>query len=626
MKKEKTRSIQTLLSTYFLLFSLLLLAITITIISVMQYRSTRDDTIQALQQTSVSIADSVDQQINQMNQISLNAISSSDLMEAFTQYYSDSLSAYERRRQHLHLANALTTAKGFDFAIRQLNVYMPEKGSFGIGEITGDLDQDAPDMEWYQEALDADGRFVVTSKDGYVSLSRMFFNNINVPVGFVEVKKYYNTVFNLAEEPQLGYPVTIAIYDSEGNLLYSASGDGSQSDSRSESSSDGSLSGSDPASFSDTVLSDSHSDSSDDTMSGSHSGNDLFDYYSVSSQGSGSITNTLTGNKEYASFSVSDKNDLVIAVSARQSIFSRQILRSMRWIIPVSLVLLALLLLLSVVVSRRISSPIRHIYHFLADESKDKFQLLEMERTGIREIDKLEDSINENIRSTKAATDTMMTLKEQEVQAQMLALQSQMNPHFLYNSLSTIGEMSQEGLTEQVTRMCDQVTEILRYISSNREQRSTLEEELEICDMYLDCLKMRHGEQLAGTIEVSDDMLDILVPKLCIQLLVENAVRSVTTVAPPWKVDIACRIEDGSWYVTVSDNGPGFDPQVEQELRSQMDRILETGVLPSLKIQGMGILNIFIRLYLLEGIPFIFDLGNREEGGAFVMIGGKLKP
>ena len=102
MKKDKTWSIQTILSTYFLLFSLLLLALTITIICVMQYRATRDDTIQALQQTGVSIADSVDQQINQMNQISLNAISSSDLMEAFEQYYSDTLSAYERRRQHLH--------------------------------------------------------------------------------------------------------------------------------------------------------------------------------------------------------------------------------------------------------------------------------------------------------------------------------------------------------------------------------------------------------------------------------------------------------------------------------------------------------------------------------------------
>ena len=578
MKNGKTRSIQTLLSSYFLLFSLLLLILTISVISIMQYRATRDDTIQALQQTCISVADSVDQQINQMNQVSLNAISSSDLKEAFEQYYSGMLSAYEQRRQHLHLANALTTAKGFDFSIRQLNVYMPSQGGFGIGEINGDLEENAPDLKWHKEALSARGRFVISADQGYVSLSRMFFNNISIPMGFVEVRKYYETVFSLANDPRLSYPVSIIIYDNEGNRLYPSEESG-----------------------------------------------EIFDYYSAASEGSRTLTNTLENRKEYACFSISEKNDLTIAVAAAQSFFLRQIYRSMQWILPVSLILLAILFLISLTLSRRISFPIRHVYHFLSDETKDKFQLLKMEQTGIREIDKLQDSINENIRSTKNATDSLMVLKEQEVQAQMLALQSQMNPHFLYNSLTTIGEMAQEGLTEPVTRMCNQITEIMRYISSNREQRSTLEEELEICDMYLDCLRMRHGDQLTGVIEVSDEMLEIMVPKLCIQLLVENAIRSVTTLAPPWHVSISCRIIDHQWHVTVSDNGPGFAPEVEQNLRSQMDEILKTGTLPSLKIQGMGILNIFIRLYLLEGIPFVFDLGNREEGGAFVTIGGPLR-
>ena len=142
--------------------------------------------------------------------------------------------------------------------------------------------------------------------------------------------------------------------------------------------------------------------------------------------------------------------------------------------------------------------------------------------------------------------------------------------------------------------------------------------------MYLDCIRMRYADQLRTRIDVPDDMLDLQIPKLCIQLLVENAVRSVTTGQPPWEVMVVCETRDGSWYVTVLDNGPGFDPEVDRALRSQMDEILRTGVLPSLKIQGMGILNIFIRLYLLEGIPFIFDMGSRSEGGAFVTIGGRL--
>jgi sensor histidine kinase YesM len=110
-----------------------------------------------------------------------------------------------------------------------------------------------------------------------------------------------------------------------------------------------------------------------------------------------------------------------------------------------------------------------------------------------------------------------------------------------------------------------------------------------------------------------------------VQLLVENAVKAVMTHREPWEIRVKGGRDGDDWHVTVSDNGPGFDPAVDRELRHNMDEILASGVLPSLKIEGMGILNIFIRLYLLDGIPFVFDFGNNEEGGAFVTIGGHVK-
>ena len=69
--------------------------------------------------------------------------------------------------------------------------------------------------------------------------------------------------------------------------------------------------------------------------------------------------------------------------------------------------------------------------------------------------------------------------------------------------------------------------------------------------------------------------------------------------------------------------GPGFDPEVDRHLRSQMDEILKYSRLPSLELDGMGILNIFIRFYLLFGSSFLFQFGNLPEGGAFVIVGGR---
>ena len=578
MKHSNRRSIQTLITSCFILFSLFLLSLTTGIVCRIQYRESRDDTIQTLRQTSLSVADSVNQHLNQMNQISLNAISSQDLREAFSRYFSETLSAYEHQQERLHLASALTTAKGFDFSIRQLNLYTLEKGGFGAGESNGDRKTDVQEQTWYEKAVEEHGKPVVSVNGRTVSLSRMFFNNINVPLGYAEVQKEFDTVFSLAEDPGVSYPVDLYIYDKYGNRLYPS-----------------------PA--------------------GDDASEESFDYYQLA--GDEQILQTsASGKAEIICFARTEKLDLTVAVSAGRNVYLRQIYSFLFRILPVFFLAFILLIFLSVVISRQISSPIRHIYHFLSDETKDRFQLLDMDQTKIREIDKLHDSINENILSMKTSTDSLMILKEQEVQAQMLSLQSQMNPHFLYNSLSTIGEMAQEGLTEPVSRMCDMITEIMRYISSNREQRSSLEEELEICDMYLDCLQMRYQDHLTWTIDVEDDMLDIMIPKLCIQLLVENAVRSITTQAPPWHVSIICTQNEREWRVTVSDNGPGFDPEVDRRLRAQMDQILADGILPSLKIQGMGLLNIFIRLYLLDGIPFVFDMGNRPEGGAFVTIGG----
>ena len=136
-------------------------------------------------------------------------------------------------------------------------------------------------------------------------------------------------------------------------------------------------------------------------------------------------------------------------------------------------------------------------------------------------------------------------------------------------------------------------------------------------------MKLRFGDSLSYQIEVDDDMLEFDVPKLCIQLLVENSVKFTANISPPWHVSIKGYMDESCWYIEVIDNGPGFDEETTIHLKSQMDVILANGLLPSLELDGMGILNIFIRLYLIYGITFIFDFGNLPEGGAFVKIGGR---
>ncbi len=585
-ERQRQHSIRTILLMTFLLLSVVTLVLSSVIFGVIQYRSMKSNAIRGLQESCASLSESLRLEIREMDTILLYCIASSEMKEEFLDYY-NSPTPFERNKNRQRLAGILFSLKGFDFAIRQLSVYDIEEGGFGVGNYHGDLPVSAGEEIWYEEAVKNTGRKCITApvreaymsksagmdeETGYISVSRMFYNDLHVPMGFVEVREYYSEFFRRALAQKTGLHPRVAVYDTEGRQIYPE--------------------------------------------------DEQYAYFEEWKSGDRELLDEKTGKRQYLCFAENEEDGLLVAMAADNSEFMAPVYRSLSGVLLSVLIVFIICLLLAAALSRRMSDPIRNIYAFLSDPDKGQFEQLELADTGIREIDKLKLSLNENIQARENTTKTMLTLKEQEMQARMLALQSQMNPHFLYNSLSAIAEMADIGMTDQVSAMCGDITSILRYISSDEEPRIRVEEEMEQVDRYLHCMKRRYAEDLSVEYRIGDDVLDCMVPKLTVQLLVENAVKSMTTRKGPWKVTVTGYRKDSDWYVTVEDNGPGFDPEVDLRLRKNMDEILETGMLPSLKIEGMGILNIFIRLYLLDGIPFIFDFGNREEGGAFVTVGG----
>lgn len=583
------RSIRTILLWSMILLSFVMLGLLTFVFSVMQYRTLKKQATEEMQSYCVSLAQALEQRIREMDTILLYSIASSELKEEFSDFMNSGTS-FERNRSRQKLAGTMMALKGFDFTIRQFNIYDVEEGGYAVGNYNGGLINRAEDEPWHDKTRALAGKKYIyaptanrlASKSAgvdqntlYLCLCRMFYNDLHVPMGFMIVESYYDEIFgDIGYEGREPDPA-IAVYDNDGRQIYPEEA--------------------------------------------------VFPYFSFREKGAGEIVNTYTGRKQYLCFSEDEKDGLTVAMAVDDEVFMVPVYRSLRVTAFTGILLLAVCMILSVALSKRMSDPIRKIYAFLADPEKEQFERLELGDSGVKEIDKLRDSINESIQAQESATRTMLVLKEQEMQAQMLALQSQMNPHFLYNSLSMIGEMAENGMTDQVQEMCGDITSILRYISSDSKMRIRVEEEMEQVDRYMNCMKKRFGEGLVYSYDIEDDILDCMVPKLCVQLLVENAVKAVMEHRAPWRINVEGHRDGEDWHITVSDNGPGFDPVVDKNLRRNMDEILRTGVLPSLKIEGMGILNIFIRLYLLDGIPFVFDFGNRPEGGAFVTVGGHVR-
>ena len=158
-----------------------------------------------------------------------------------------------------------------------------------------------------------------------------------------------------------------------------------------------------------------------------------------------------------------------------------------------------------------------------------------------------------------------------------------------------------------------------------RQDLVPLQREVEHTRNYLECMCARYRKKLSYEIDVSDKIRHVKVPKLIIQLLVENAIKYGTNVLPPWAIRISGGITGTNWFISVYDNGAAFDQEVLDELLRTIRTIQKTECFPDLEIHGMGLLNIYIRLYLQYKESAIFEIQNEKDGGVTIIVGGAMK-
>jgi len=272
----------------------------------------------------------------------------------------------------------------------------------------------------------------------------------------------------------------------------------------------------------------------------------------------------------------------------------------------------------------RLTVPLRRMHEALTGLDWDAVSHDGASRlaSNVGEMEELEAAFNTMRAKLRTSMDDALEARAHEMKATLLALQSQMDPHFVYNMLTTIGIMAEEGMTREIAASIQDLTHLLRYISSGKSAVVTLADEIEYARRYLACMKVRYRDSLFFDIDVPGRILGVRVPKLIIQPIIENTIKYGLTVRPPWNVRISGTALDGSWTISVTDNGPGFPPEKLRELREQMSRRTGSAADASLSISGMGLLNISIRLAIIYGEEGVCSIANRHGGGAEVTIGG----
>lgn len=300
--------------------------------------------------------------------------------------------------------------------------------------------------------------------------------------------------------------------------------------------------------------------------------------------------------------------DLNLYVAQDNAVITASLAGIRRSIISTSFLILLptllLIALLSIQLTRSVRMLTRKVKHSPIDSAMHNEasvrEALSTTVTSARdpEIHELELTFNNLMLKQRESTMNEIAMREGTLQAQLSALQTQINPHFVYNTLNIISAKSMESGNFEIIEICDQFAQMLRYSTDTRSRTATLAEEMENVRYYLKLSKARYEDNLEYTIDVPEDLSGLTVPKLTLQPLVENALNhgynGKNTLR---RLSITGQIASGQFILEICDNGNGFSDEKLMQLRQQISDI-ETSRLTVETTGGhIGLINTYLRLY-----------------------------
>jgi two-component system, sensor histidine kinase YesM len=246
--------------------------------------------------------------------------------------------------------------------------------------------------------------------------------------------------------------------------------------------------------------------------------------------------------------------------------------------------------------SRSIYTPIKKLHDITTTITKNDLQAL-MTSDNVDEITELGMSFNIMIGKIKELLDSKLKEQENLKRAELRALQAQVNPHFLYNTLDTIIWMAEARKNDQVVEIVTALSSFFRISLSKGMDWITIREEVERIRSYLTIQKMRYRDILDFHIEVDEDIAEKTILKLILQPLVENALyHGIKNKRQGGMISVRARKQgEDEVIIEVEDDGIGFTPEKLVQLQAELadesgDIKLESGF-------GLGNVNKRIRLY-----------------------------
>ena len=270
-------------------------------------------------------------------------------------------------------------------------------------------------------------------------------------------------------------------------------------------------------------------------------------------------------------------------------------------------------------ISTRITDPIKELEKAVNEIEQGNLEV-EVRSAGSYEIQHLGTSIQSMARRIRKLMNDIVAEHESKRRSEFDTLQSQINPHFLYNTLDMINWLSQTGRNQEVTQAIQALSRFYKLTLSRNGLMNSIETELQHVSLYIRLQNMRYDNCVTFVMDVPDELYDYTIPKLTFQPIVENAFLHGIMTTEQKKGSILLtgwKSGDDIGFI-ISDDGAGIPPEKLDTLMHDMVHAhMDAGVKQQASPGHIGIYNTNLRLKSLYGemygLSFTSTLGKGTE-------------
>lgn len=313
----------------------------------------------------------------------------------------------------------------------------------------------------------------------------------------------------------------------------------------------------------------------------------------------------------YSIASVGDSGWRAVGVSYVDELVNRNVNDMIRLTFWLAVVVLAVAVLTSWLLSRLMGKPLRGLASAMESFEADADHFTYRPVGGTREVQELSDSFEHMVLRIQ---ELMTTVREEEInlrKTELKALQAQINPHFLYNTLDSIAWMCEQGRNADAVKMVHALARLFRISISRGHELIPIAKEIEHAESYLQIQMYRYKNQFTYTFDVDPDCLGYYCNKITLQPIIENSINhGLELMVEEGRIDVCVRQDGDDIVFSVQDNGVGMSEE-------QIEAIMQHG--PTDRT-GIGIKNVNDRLKIYFGRNYGLHITSEPDVGTCVEI------